>query len=69
MIAAIAAQMAIDPTKALPEQVQSACEYMEGAIRTAVPMQMGKGHGPINHFHHESTPRVTRYQYPQPPRS
>ncbi|RFN53745.1 putative thiamine biosynthesis protein thi-4 [Fusarium flagelliforme] len=32
-----------------PKAVQSACRYIEAAIRTAPGL--GKGHGPLNHFH------------------
>ncbi|KAF7538332.1 hypothetical protein G7Z17_g12653 [Cylindrodendrum hubeiense] len=32
-----------------PSAVRSACRYIEGAIRTAPGL--GKGHGPLNHFH------------------
>ncbi|KAL6916014.1 hypothetical protein ACHAPO_006313 [Fusarium lateritium] len=32
-----------------PAAVQSACRYIEAAIRTAPGL--GKGHGPLNHFH------------------
>jgi hydroxymethylpyrimidine/phosphomethylpyrimidine kinase len=32
-----------------PTAVQSACRYIEAAIRTAPGL--GKGHGPLNHFH------------------
>lgn len=47
MTAAIAANLA----KGLdaPSAVRSACRYIEGAIRTAPGL--GKGHGPLNHFH------------------
>lgn len=32
-----------------PLAVRSACRYIEAAIRTAPGL--GKGHGPLNHFH------------------
>lgn len=33
----------------MPAAVNAACRYIEGAIRTAPGL--GKGHGPLNHFH------------------
>jgi hydroxymethylpyrimidine/phosphomethylpyrimidine kinase len=47
MLAAIASNLA----KGLdtPTAVRSACRYIEAAIRTAPGL--GKGHGPLNHFH------------------
>ena len=36
------------------EQVKAACQYVEMGIRTSVEWKMGKGSGPINHFHSAS---------------
>jgi hypothetical protein len=46
-VAAIASNLAkgLD----VPQAVKAACRYIEGAIRTAPGL--GKGHGPLNHFH------------------
>lgn len=33
----------------VPKAVKAACRYIESAIRTAPGL--GKGHGPLNHFH------------------
>lgn len=47
--AAIAAGLA----KGLPlfEAVKEAHEYLQGAIRAADRLNIGKGHGPVHHFH------------------
>lgn len=34
----------------VPMAVERACRYIELGIRTA-PQKLGKGNGPINHFH------------------
>lgn len=47
--AAIAAQLARGYS--LPEAVSSAHEYLQKAIAEAERLQVGRGHGPVHHFH------------------
>lgn len=44
---AIACQLALG--LALPDAVQSARDYVQGALRAAADLQVGQGHGPLNH--------------------
>ena len=52
--AAIAAQMALRPDLDIIKHVKAACQYVEMGIRTSAGWKLGKGNGPINHFHSES---------------
>lgn len=45
------------------QAVKNACRYIEAGIRTA--SDMGKGHGPINHFHSTYTLPFAPYVLPQ----
>nr|WP_252726998.1 bifunctional hydroxymethylpyrimidine kinase/phosphomethylpyrimidine kinase [Paracoccus sp. C2R09] len=47
--AAIAAGLARG--MAMPEAVQAAHSYLQGAIAAADGLQIGQGHGPVHHFH------------------
>lgn len=51
LASAIACQMVCVPEVGVVEQIRRACEYVDGAIRTSVEWKLGKGSGPINHFH------------------
>lgn len=46
-----AAITALLPVLSLEESVQYAKDYMTGALRTAVQLNVGHGHGPVHHFH------------------
>ncbi|APX90772.1 bifunctional hydroxymethylpyrimidine kinase/phosphomethylpyrimidine kinase [Brevirhabdus pacifica] len=50
---AIAARLALGD--ALPEAVSAAHGYLQGAIRAADALGIGKGHGPTHHFHERWT--------------
>ncbi|KAL9129189.1 MAG: hypothetical protein Q9217_002293 [Psora testacea] len=56
LAAAIASQIALSPGLAISEQVKAACQYVEMGIKTSTDWKLGKGSGPINHFHSESDP-------------
>ena len=46
-LAAIASNVALGYS--VPDAVQKACRYVEAAIKTSI--DLGRGSGPINHFH------------------
>ena len=35
----------------IPESVERAKEYITGAINAGAEYRLGKGHGPVHHFH------------------
>lgn len=47
--AAIAAELA--KGKTLPDAVEAAHHYLHGAIKAADSLHIGRGHGPVHHFH------------------
>ena len=46
--------MVLSPNLAVTEQVKAACQYVEMGIKTGADWKLGKGSGPINHFHSDS---------------
>ncbi|QAU51353.1 Hydroxymethylpyrimidine/phosphomethylpyrimidine kinase [Corynebacterium pelargi] len=38
--------------QSLEQSVQWATEWLHGALKAADALQVGKGHGPVDHFHH-----------------
>ncbi|KAL9104728.1 MAG: hypothetical protein Q9163_000340 [Psora crenata] len=66
LASAIASQMALYPDLDIKEHVRAACQYVEMGIKTGVDWDLGKGVGPINHFHSDSDKASLRmYTYDQ----
>ena len=54
--------MVLNPSTTVAEQVEAACRYVQGAIRAGRDMKLGRGSGPINHFHSENTEAAVKVE-------